>query len=109
MKHAVIAAILLLLIIIFIFCAARCVDDSCRALCDAAEKGTAELRAEFDARYRVLSLFIHNKLLEYAEQALIKLESSDIGSPEYVEAKELFLFYCDEMREDMSLSLDSIF
>lgn len=110
MKHAVIAAILLALCIAFLIFASVYADISAEILIACAESDdTDALRCEFDARERVLSLFIHNRLLENAETALIGMETFSKDTAEYRNAKETFKAGMREMIEDMLPGIRSVF
>ncbi|GEM_PF-3900931 len=101
MKHTIIAVILLILLVGFIVTCSIGVSRTCRELQDTLSLGAESVRAKFDAARPMISMCVHNKLVEGAETALLKLETYETGTPEYKEAEKMFVFYCTEMTEDL--------
>ncbi len=109
MKHTILAIVLLLALTIFLVLSSCFVCTACREMAIAAFQNAALARAAFEKYEPALSLFVHNKLLEGAETALFEYETAEYGSAEYYKAQNTFVFYCREMSEDMSPSIDSVF
>lgn len=101
MKHTVIAIILLAILAAFIITCSIGVSRTCGEFRRILPLGAEYVRERFDAAKPMISMCVHNKLVEGAETALLKLETYDKDSPEYKEAEQMFIFYCKEMTEDI--------
>lgn len=109
MKHTILAIALLLALAVFLVLSSCFVCTACREMAIATYQNAFSARAAFEKYEPSLSLFVHNKLLEGAEMALLEYETAEYGSAEYYKAQKAFVFYCREMAEDMSPSIDSVF
>ncbi len=109
MKHTILAMALLLALAAFLVLSSCFVRTACREMALAAYENACSARSVFEEHRAMLSLFVHNKLLEGAETALFEYETAECGSAEYYKAQKVFVFYCREMAEDMTPSIDSVF